>query len=76
MEDQVVNLSVNAVYNAGTYGKAVDHDWSHIVWGASTAIPVAQNLTFTPGIYYQTSMEDSVNKSDEYWTSLSLTYTF
>lgn len=76
VEGQTVDLSVDAIYNDGTYGPAVEHDWSHIVWGASTAIPVAQNLTFTPGIYYQTSMEDSVNTEDEYWTSLSLTYTF
>jgi uncharacterized protein (TIGR02001 family) len=76
VEGQPVNLSVAATYNDGTYLRTVKHDWSHIVWGISSAFPVAENLTFTPGFYYQTSMEDTVNTEDEYWTSLSLTYKF
>ena len=74
--EQVINLSAAATYNDGTGGATVEHDWSHIVWGASTKVPLAENLTFTPGLFYQTSMEDTVNTEDEYWTSLSLTYTF
>lgn len=74
--EQVLDLSVAAVYNDGSHGATVKHDWSHIVWGISTGIPLADNLTFTPGLYYQTSMEESVNTQDEYWTSLSMTYTF
>jgi long-subunit fatty acid transport protein len=54
----------------------VDHDWSHAVFGASTGFTVTDKLTFTPGIYYQISMDDSVNPEDEYWFSLSMTYTF
>ena len=74
--EQVLSLSVEAVYNDSAHGDNVDHDWSHIVWGVSTGFEIAKNLTFTPGFYYQTSMEDTVNTEDEYWTSLSMTYTF
>ena len=74
--EQVLNLSANAVYNDGTGGANVDHDWSHLVFGASTAFDLTKNLVFTPGIYYQASMDDSVNDDDETWCSLSMTYTF
>lgn len=82
--DQTLHLSAAAVYNDGTapgvvIGSAsgtIDHDWSHAVFGVSTSIDVGNNLTFTPGFYYQSSWEDTVNTSDEYWTSLSLSYKF
>lgn len=75
-KEQVLHLSVETVYNDGAYGTAIDHDWSHAVFGVSTSFDLGNNLTFTPGFYYQSSWDDSVNTSDEYWTSLSLTYTF
>jgi len=66
-----------AVFNDGTGGQSVDHDWSHILWGLSTNFrcPLT-NAKITPGLWYQTSMEDTVNKSDEFWSSLSYTLTF
>jgi hypothetical protein len=30
----------------------------------------------TPAVWYQTSMEDTVNKNDEFWGGLSYTLTF
>lgn len=72
--EQVINLSAAAVYNDGVLG--VDSDWSHTVFGASTSFDLGNDLTFTPGVYYQSSWEDSVNTSDEYWTSLSVSYAF
>lgn len=74
--EQILHFSATAVYNDGTYGKTVDHDWSHCVFGVSTGFEVCEDIAFTPGFYYQSSWDDSVNSSDEYWTSLSLTYTF
>lgn len=76
MPDQAVHLSAATVYNDGVGGAGVDHDWSHAVFGAATTFPIAENLKFTPAVYYQSSWDDTVNTSDEYWTSLSLTYTF
>ena len=76
--EQVLHLSAQTVYNdsVGPVGKAADHDWSHAVFGVSTAFPITEDLTFTPGIYYQSSWDDSINTQDEFWTSLSLAYTF
>jgi hypothetical protein len=77
-----LTASAQAVYNDGTYGThtgtgEVDHDWSHIVWGLNTSFkcPVT-GAKVTPGIYYQTSMDDSVNKNDEFWTTLSYKFSF
>jgi hypothetical protein len=75
--DQPLNFSADAVYNDGTYGDNVDHDWSNIVWGLSTSFKCPfTGAKFTPGIYYQTSMDDSVNKNDEFWTTLSYKLSF
>jgi hypothetical protein len=75
-KEQILHLSTETVYNDGAYGAAIDHDWSHAVFGISTSFDLGGNVTFTPGFHYQSSWDDSVNASDEYWTSLSLTYTF
>jgi len=80
---QDVHLSADIAYNDGTGANCnaqantgVDHDWSHAVFGISTDFELSDDITFTPGIYYQVSMDDSVNTSDEYWISLSLTHKF
>jgi len=76
--EQVLHLSVETAYNDSVYagGKTVDHDWSHAAFGVSTNFDLGNDLTFTPGIYYQSSWDDSVNSSDEYWTTLTLKYKF
>lgn len=77
MPEQAIHLSADAVYNDGVGPVAnVSHDWSHAVFGISSGFPIAENLKFTPGFYYQSSWEDTVNTSDEYWTSLTLSYKF
>ncbi len=84
---QDVKLSAEIVYNDGfapgsagksglVNGKTVDHDWSHAVFGIATDYKLQNNLVFTPGLYYQASMDDSVNSSDEYWVSLGMKYLF
>jgi hypothetical protein len=89
LPEQVLHLSANLVYNGGV-GAAyvgdplavpvgdgtVDHDWSHFLFGATTDIDLGNNLAFCPGLYYQASMEDTVNSEDETWVSLSLKYKF
>lgn len=76
--EQILHLSVETAYNGSVYagGDSVDHDWSHAVFGLSTSFPIAKNCTFAPGIYYQSSWDDSVNSSDEYWTTLTVKYKF
>ena len=76
--EQILHLSVETAYNDSVYrgGKTVDHDWSHAAFGISTNFDLGNDLTFTPGIYYQSSWDDSVNPSDEYWTTLTVKYKF
>jgi len=82
--EQKVHLSAEAVYNdgvapgvvLGAAARAVDHDWSHAVFGISTDFNIIKNLAFTPGFYYQSSWDDSVNTEDEWWLSLGLAYKF
>ncbi len=71
--EQVISLSMAAVYNDGYVG--ADNDWSHIVLGASTSLDCGPG-TFTPAVYFQKSMEDTVNTEDEFWTSLSYKISF
>jgi len=74
---QNIRLSADAVYNdgmGGTTGGNADHEWSHVNWGAQTNIVVDDTTTFTPGIVYQTTMDRSVNTSDEWWFFLTLSH--
>ena len=82
--EQMLHLSFEIVYNdgvtpgnaAGITAAAVDHDWSHAVLGVSTEFDLGNDVTFTPAVYYQESIDDSVNNDDEIWCSLSMTYKF
>jgi len=75
MPEQMLHLSAAAVYNDGVLG--ADHDWSHAVFGVSTDFDLGGNLTFTPGVYYQVTFDDSVNDDqDETWASLGVSYKF
>jgi len=78
--EQTLRLHTEMVYNDGVdprpHGNA-DHDWSNIVFGVETDFDLGNNLTFTPGVYHQITMDDSVNDDqDETWVSLSMRYTF
>ena len=79
--EQVLNLHAEFIYNDGVdprpNGPGVDHDWSNAVLGISTDFDIGDNLTFTPGVFHQITMDDSVNDDkDETWVSLSVKYTF
>ena len=84
--EQVLNLHAEAVFNdgVGPGGQNVDHDWSNAVFGISTGIDLADNVTLTPGLYHQITMDSSLNmnkdgtpsKANETWATLSLTYKF
>jgi hypothetical protein len=73
LADQPMTFCADATYNDGTFG--ADHEWSHITWGLRTAFKIGPG-TFVPGIYYQTSMDDSVNQNDEFYTALSYKFSF
>lgn len=72
-QKQVFGFSGDITYNDGFAG--ADHDWSHAVIGVSTNLEMG-NLTMTPSVNYQISMDDSVNDEDELWCGLNVTYRF
>ena len=77
--EQVWNLHSEVVFNdgVGPAGQNVDHDWSNAVFGISTDFDLADNLTLTPGVYHQVTMDKSVNDDkDETWVSVGLRYKF
>ncbi len=79
--NRVINLHSEVIYNDGVDprggGTGVDHDWSNAVFGASTDFSLAKNLVFTPGIYYQITMDKSVNTNkNETWAMANLSYKF
>ncbi len=77
--ERTLNLHSEFVYNDGVSPNGasnVDQDWSNAVFGVSTVFDIGNNLSLTPGVYYQSSWDDLVNTEDEYWASLSMTYKF
>ncbi|UCF44175.1 MAG: hypothetical protein JSV99_04465, partial [Planctomycetota bacterium] len=72
--EQALHLSADFVYNDGVLG--ADHELSHAVLGISTEFDLGNDVAFVPGVYYQASMEDSVNTEDEAWVALSVRYKF
>jgi hypothetical protein len=66
------------VYNDGfsPIGAAVDSDWSHVLLGVMTEFDLGYDMYFTPALWYQLSMEDTVNEDDELYTTLGLKYKF
>jgi hypothetical protein len=77
--ERIVHLTSDLTYNDGygaRYGgPTADHDWSHATFGASTDIAIGA-LIFKPAVYYQISMDKSVNDENELVTSLGLSYRF
>jgi opacity protein-like surface antigen len=81
MPEQVLNLHSEFVFNDGVdpRGIGVDHDWTNAVFGVSTdfALEEVENVTVTPGLYYQITMDDSINDDqDELWCTLGVKYSF
>ncbi len=55
----------------------MDHDWTNAVFGVTTDFDLAENVTLTPGLYHQATMDSSVNDDkDETWMALSMMYKF
>jgi hypothetical protein len=80
---QKLHLSAAVVFNDSAWDflsqggdGTVDHDWSHAVFAVSTDFDLGSNVGITPGVYYQASMDDSVNPEDEMWFSLKASYKF
>lgn len=77
--EQTINLHTEFVFNDGVdpRGGNVDHDWSNMVVGACTDFDLGNDMTLTPGVYHQVTMDDSINDDkDETWATLKLMYSF
>jgi hypothetical protein len=77
--EQVLRLHSEVVFNDGVHpaGANVDHDWSNAVLGVDTDIDLGNNMTLTPGLYHQITMDDSINgDEDETWVTMGLKYKF
>ncbi|MHC4221157.1 MAG: hypothetical protein ACYST9_01940 [Planctomycetota bacterium] len=74
-----MNLHSEFVFNDGVSPNGasdVDQDWSNALFAITTNIGLCENLSLTPGVYYQSSWEDSVNTEYEFYSSVSMTYKF
>lgn len=77
--EQVLRLHAEIVFNDGVdpRGVGVDHDWSNAVFGVATDFELAENVTLTPGIYHQVTMDKTINDDkDETWLTLGVKYAF
>ena len=70
-----LNLSAELTYNDGLGG--VPSDWSYFTLGASTGFEITENLTFTPGLYHQITMDKSIaSRKNITYCKLSMKYKF
>ena len=76
LPQQPIHLTGSIFYRDGMGGGSIDHDWSHATFGALTKVKITDKLSFVPSIYYQVSMDDSVNEHNELYTKLSFKYKF
>jgi len=77
--EQVLRLHSEFVFNDGVdpRGAGVDHDWTNAVFGVATDFELGGNVTLTPGIYYQVTMDKTINPDkDETWFTLGMKYEF
>ncbi len=74
--DQTIRFSADAVYNGSMGARDVHHGWAHINWGVQTDFAVNDTTTFTPGLVYQTTVNETINAGgqDEVWFFLTLTH--
>ena len=74
---QALYISGEIAYTDGLGGKTKDHDWSYAAFSLSTKFNLTDNLTFTPGVYYQITMDKSINPDkDLTYCILSMKYKF
>lgn len=76
MPEQVLTLGADITFRNGLGSKVADEDWTHSTLSVKTNFKIADNLILTPGIYYQISMDDSVNPDDMFYTVINLRYKF
>ena len=77
--EQILRLHTEVVYNdgVGPGGQNIDHDWTNVVFGIATDFELSEDVTVTPAVYHQVTMDKSVNPDkDETWFNMSVKYKF
>ncbi len=83
--EQILNFHTEMIFNDGVdprgNGGYTDSDWTHIMFGVTTDFDLDSDLTFTPGLYYQITMEDDKTYGvspdhDITWASVTVSYKF
>jgi len=68
-------LSSEVAYNDGLNGYA--HDWSYATFGLGSKFNITKNLIFTPGLYHQITMDESVSQQHNItYCILTMRYNF
>ncbi len=71
---QTLDICTDTVYRGNVWG--LGNCISHVQMSASSSFDLGDGLYFTPGLYYQFSMKDSVDPEDECWAQFSLSKSF
>jgi len=69
-----IKLTGDIWYNGGELYTRSETGWSFATFAAAMPIPIAENMMFIPAVYYQWSIEDTLNDDDEVYASLTLQY--
>ena len=70
-----LKLSTEVAYYDGLGNKV--SDWAYFTVGLSGKFDITENLAFVPGIYHQTTLDESISKHrDITYTMLSMKYKF
>jgi hypothetical protein len=69
-------LSSDIAFTDG-FRTGADHDWSYATFGIKSSLKINEKLSFIPRVYYQISLDDSVNpQKDVTYCVLSMRYKF
>jgi hypothetical protein len=83
--EQIINFHVETVFNDGVDprpgGGYTDSDWTHVMFSVSTDFDLGSNVTFTPALYHQVTMEHDAQSGvspdkDITWASATIKYKF
>ncbi len=82
--EQTIRLHSELVYNDGAdlamdfnnNRPPIDHDWSHLVIGAATDFSLPANITITPAINYQATLDRSVHNKNVVWATVGAIWQF
>jgi hypothetical protein len=79
MPEQEITLHSELVFNDGVSPRntVVDSDWSDAVLGVSTNFDLGYGIKLTPALYFQKTMDKSVNPDDsEVWCTICGKFAF